>query len=54
MIETLVNLKNNRAKHAATQHAGGDAVDRMKKFLSGLTKKRQGTYFSLYTGFERH
>lgn len=43
MIETLSNLKNNRIKKvAAGQHQGGDAVERMKKFLSGLTKKRQG------------
>ncbi|THH33208.1 hypothetical protein EUX98_g958 [Antrodiella citrinella] len=42
MIETLSNLKNNRVKKAAAgQYAGGEAVDRMKKFLSGLTKKRQ-------------
>lgn len=40
MIETLVNLKNNKSKRAATQHAGGDAVERLKKFLSGLAKKR--------------
>lgn len=44
MIETLTNLKNNRVKKvAAGQQAGGDAVDRMKKFISGLSKKRQGT-----------
>ncbi|KAI0078809.1 MIF4G-domain-containing protein [Panus rudis PR-1116 ss-1] len=40
MIETLSNLKNNRVKKAASQHAGNDAVERMKKFLSGLSKKR--------------
>lgn len=40
MIETLVNLKNNKSKRAATQHSGGDAVERLKKFLSGLAKKR--------------
>ncbi|KAI0065323.1 hypothetical protein BV25DRAFT_1928190 [Artomyces pyxidatus] len=40
MVETLVNLKNNKTKRTATHHAGGDAVDRMKKFLSGLDKKR--------------
>ncbi|ETW83202.1 hypothetical protein HETIRDRAFT_244965, partial [Heterobasidion irregulare TC 32-1] len=41
MVETLVNLKNNKTKRSATQHAGGDAVERMKKFLAGLSKKRQ-------------
>ncbi|KAG1835070.1 hypothetical protein EV424DRAFT_1358792 [Suillus variegatus] len=41
MIETLNNLKNNKIKKtAATQHQGGDAVERMKKFLSGLGKKK--------------
>ncbi|KAI0038012.1 ARM repeat-containing protein [Auriscalpium vulgare] len=40
MIETLINLKNNKVKRSATQHAGGDAVERMKKFLSGLAKRR--------------
>lgn len=48
MIETLSNLKNNRVKKvAAGQHAGGDAVERMKKFLSGLAKKRQGMTYVL-------
>lgn len=42
MIETLSNLKNNKVKKAAGQSAGNEAVDRMKKFLSGLSKKRQG------------
>ncbi|KAF8843775.1 ARM repeat-containing protein [Paxillus ammoniavirescens] len=40
MIETLTNLKNNKIKKSATQHQGGDAVERMKKFLTGLGKKR--------------
>ncbi|KAF4571584.1 suppressor of glycerol defect [Pleurotus pulmonarius] len=40
MIETLTNLKNNKVKRNATQNQGGDAVERMKKFLSGLSKKR--------------
>lgn len=44
MIETLTNLKNNKAKRttAGQQHQGGEAVERMKKFLSALAKKRQG------------
>jgi nucleolar MIF4G domain-containing protein 1 len=43
MIETLTNLKNNKLKRTAgQQHQGGEAVERMKKFLSGLTKKRHG------------
>jgi nucleolar MIF4G domain-containing protein 1 len=40
MIETLVNLKNNKLKRNATQNQGGDAVERMKKFLTSLAKKR--------------
>ncbi|TBU48862.1 MIF4G-domain-containing protein [Dichomitus squalens] len=40
MVETLSNLKNNKIKKAAGQMAGGEAVERMKKFLSGLSKKR--------------
>ena len=45
MVETLGNLKNNKVKKAAGQTAGGEAVERMKKFLSGLNKKRHGTVF---------
>ncbi|KAI5980588.1 hypothetical protein EDD15DRAFT_2188073 [Pisolithus albus] len=41
MIETLTNLKSTKIrKTAAAQHQGGDAVERLKKFLSGLGKKR--------------
>ncbi|KAF8263879.1 MIF4G-domain-containing protein [Lactarius quietus] len=40
MLETLINLKNNRVKRAATQHAGGDVTERLKKFLTGLSKTR--------------
>jgi nucleolar MIF4G domain-containing protein 1 len=44
MLETLTNLKNNKAKKAgnAGQTGGMEAVERMNKFLSGLTKKRHG------------
>lgn len=45
MVETLSNLKNNKVKKAAGQTAGGEAVERMKKFLSGLNKKRHGPVF---------
>ncbi|TEB34519.1 ARM repeat-containing protein [Coprinellus micaceus] len=41
MIETLLNLKNNKIKKvAAAQSQGGDSMERMKKFLSGLSKSR--------------
>lgn len=49
MIETLTNLKNNKLKRNQTQNQGGDAVERLKKFLSGLSKKRHGTcYFKTF------
>ncbi|KAF9560494.1 ARM repeat-containing protein [Agrocybe pediades] len=40
MIETLTNLKNNKLKRNATQNQGGASVERMKKFLSGLSKTK--------------
>lgn len=44
MIETLLNLKNNKVKKvAAAQSQGGDSMERMKKFLSGLSKSRTGS-----------
>ncbi|KAF7312428.1 MIF4G/MA4-domain-containing protein [Mycena indigotica] len=40
MVETLSNLKNNKVKRNVTLNQGYDAVERMKKFLSGLGKNR--------------
>ncbi|KAG6900793.1 hypothetical protein C0993_000112 [Termitomyces sp. T159_Od127] len=40
MIETLTNLKNNKSKRNVSQNQGLDSVDRMKKFLAGLSRKR--------------
>ncbi|PPR00892.1 hypothetical protein CVT24_000377 [Panaeolus cyanescens] len=40
MIETLTNLKNNKLKRNITQNQGASAVERMKKFLSGLSKTK--------------
>ncbi|KAG8770687.1 suppressor of glycerol defect [Ceratobasidium sp. 428] len=45
MVETLVNLKNNRLKDAkrATgtgQNVASEAIERMKKYLGGINKKR--------------
>ncbi|KAH0585267.1 hypothetical protein H2248_008510 [Termitomyces sp. 'cryptogamus'] len=40
MIETLTNLKNNKSKRNVAQNQGADSVERMKKFLAGLSKKR--------------
>jgi nucleolar MIF4G domain-containing protein 1 len=45
MIETLTNLKNNKLKKGAMENQGGEAVERMKKFLLGLSKKRHGRPF---------
>jgi nucleolar MIF4G domain-containing protein 1 len=44
MVETLNNLKNNKVgkRPAAAQSQDGGSVERMKKFLSGLSKKRHG------------
>ncbi|PFH52934.1 hypothetical protein AMATHDRAFT_73766 [Amanita thiersii Skay4041] len=39
MIETLTNLKNNKLRRNFTQNQAAEAVERMKKFLSGLAKK---------------
>ncbi|KAF8825185.1 hypothetical protein HHX47_DHR7000549 [Lentinula edodes] len=40
MLETLHNLKVNKVKRLGTQNQGGEAVERMKKFLGGINKKR--------------
>jgi len=46
MIETLSNLKNNKVKKAIGGGASGigaqEAVERLKRFLSGMNKKRHG------------
>jgi len=46
MIETLSNLKNNKVKKAIGGGASGtgaqETVERLKKFLSGMNKKRHG------------
>ena len=43
MVETLVNLKNNkfrRGGHGGFVFHGEDALERMRKFLRSLSKKR--------------
>ena len=52
MIETLTNLKNNKSKRNVTQNQGGAAVERMKKFLSGLSKTRHGIYAIIHIDIE--
>jgi nucleolar MIF4G domain-containing protein 1 len=52
MVETLTNLKNNKLKRNTTLNQGGEAVERMKKFLTGLGKARHGklSFFVLIRG----
>jgi nucleolar MIF4G domain-containing protein 1 len=52
MLETLTNLKNNKIKRAAMQQAGGDTVERLKKFLAGLGKMRHCRPFSVNHGLK--
>ncbi|EJF64960.1 MIF4G-domain-containing protein [Dichomitus squalens LYAD-421 SS1] len=52
MVETLSNLKNNKIKKAAGQTAGGEAVERMKKFLSGLNKRHVMSHEPLRVSLE--
>ncbi|EKM78096.1 hypothetical protein AGABI1DRAFT_121724 [Agaricus bisporus var. burnettii JB137-S8] len=40
IIETLINLKNNKLKRNASQNQGGEAVERMKRFLANLSKRK--------------
>ena len=47
MLETLINLKNNKIKRAMAQQVGGDAAERLKKFLAGLGKSRHRGLFQL-------
>lgn len=42
MIETLMDLKNNKTSAKLASSGGGDVVERMKKLLSGLEKRRHG------------
>ena len=44
MLETLINLKNNKVKQPATQAQGVDSVTRLRKFLNGLSKKHHGMH----------
>ncbi|WWD17639.1 hypothetical protein CI109_102080 [Kwoniella shandongensis] len=41
MVETLTNVKNGKVKSNAGSEAGNEAAGRMKKFLSGLGRKRR-------------
>jgi nucleolar MIF4G domain-containing protein 1 len=50
MVETLVNLKNNKVKRATGtgQNVGNEAIERMKKYLGGINKKRHGKLMVCY------
>ncbi|THH07376.1 hypothetical protein EW145_g3425 [Phellinidium pouzarii] len=40
MVETLINLKNNKLKkHTAAAQGGGDSKERITKFVAGIGKK---------------
>lgn len=57
MVETLVNLKNNKLKDTkrATgtgQNVAAEAIERMKKYLSGINKKRHGKRMSHFHSSE--
>jgi nucleolar MIF4G domain-containing protein 1 len=51
MLDTLTDLKNNKAKRTKTQPARGNAAERLKKFLVGLGKTRHREL--LHFGFKR-
>jgi nucleolar MIF4G domain-containing protein 1 len=40
MLETLINLKNNKIKRATALQVRGDTAERLKKFLAGFGKTR--------------
>jgi nucleolar MIF4G domain-containing protein 1 len=45
MLETLMNLKNNKTKRATIQQVRGDTAERLKKFLARLGKTRHRGLF---------
>jgi nucleolar MIF4G domain-containing protein 1 len=40
MVETLVNVKNNKMRAIPGGEIAAEATQKMKRFLGGLTKKR--------------
>lgn len=50
MIETLTNIKNNKVKNlpGGQGQVASETTTKMKKFLGGLSRKRQGKRFDLY------
>lgn len=48
MVETLTNLKNNKLKKAAPgAHGSNEAKEHINKFVTGIGKKYQGSFFPL-------
>jgi len=41
MVETLVNVKNGKGKLGSGAEQSNEAAQRMKKYLSGLGRKRR-------------
>jgi nucleolar MIF4G domain-containing protein 1 len=50
MVETLTNIKNNKVKNlpGGQGQVASETTTKMKKFLGGLSRKRQGKRFDLY------
>jgi len=48
MIETLTNIKNNKVKNlpGGQGQVAAETTTKMKKFLGGLGRKRQGKIFA--------
>lgn len=47
MVETLVNVKNNKMRAIPGGEIAAEATQKMKKFLGGLTKKKHSTWFTI-------
>ena len=47
MVETLVNVKNNKMRAIPGGEIAAEATQKMKKFLGGLTKKKHSTSFAI-------
>ena len=46
MVETISDLKNSKAKRIGTISIATASAERLKKFLSGLSKSFPGTFLS--------
>jgi hypothetical protein len=44
MVETLVNVKNNKMRAIPGGEIAAEATQKMKRFLGGLTKKKHSEY----------